>query len=287
MPPSTTQGVMMRSRPTVGSLLFASCLILCVNSHAQDLREQFLQPIDLKPISFETETKESIGTFTSVANYVFKPPGLGPFPAVVLLHSCGGVRNAHIKQHALELLKEGYVVLVVDSFGPRGIENCGSRVLSGSAGVADAYAGLAFLATKPFVDKSRIYAVGYSWGGIVSTMLASPQSAAIVGSSLRFTATVSNYSNCSFQGKYQLVLRDSDKPFLMLMGERDQELPAATCFPLLEEMKASGRPVQWHVFPGATHSWDKPSQPDRGYVYNEKVTNEATAKMLSFFAQAR
>jgi dienelactone hydrolase len=271
----------------VGPLLLAFGMLSCGISRAQDLREQFLPPIDLKPISFESETKEAIGPFTSIANYTFKPPGPGPFAAIVLMHSCGGVRHAHIRQHAQELLKEGYVVLVADSFGPRGLENCASRVLSGSAGVADAYAGLAFLASKPFVDKTRIYQVGYSWGGIVSTMLASPQSAAIVGSSLRFTATVANYSNCSFQGKYQLVLRDSDKPFLMLMGERDQELPASTCFPLLDEMKASGRPVQWHIFPGATHSWDKPSQPDRGYAFNEQVTNEATAKMLSFLAQTR
>jgi dienelactone hydrolase len=277
----------MKPSIIAGPLLLSFSLTLCGISHAQDLREQFLPPIELKPISFESEVKESIGTFTSIANYTFKPPGSGPFAAVVLMHSCGGVRHAHIRQHAQELLKEGYVVLVVDSFGPRGLENCASRVLSGSAGVADAYAGLAYLTGKPFVDKSRIYQVGYSWGGIVSTMLASPQSASIVGSSLRFTGTVANYSNCSFQGKYQLVLRDSDRPFLMLMGERDQELPASTCFPLLDEMKASGRPVQWYVFPGATHSWDKPSQPDRGYAYNEQVTNEATAKMLSFLAQTR
>jgi dienelactone hydrolase len=153
--------------------------------------------------------------------------------------------------------------------------------------VADAYAALAFLTTKPFVDNARIYQVGYSWGAIVSTMLASPQSAAIVGSSLRFAATVSNYSNCVYQNKYQLVLRDSDKPFLMLMGDQDQELPSANCFPLLAEMKAQGSPVEWVIYPGATHSWDKPSQPDRGYVYNERVTVEATAKMLEFLARRR
>ena len=177
--------------------------------------------------------------FTDIANSTFKPPGAGPFPAVVLMHSCGGVKNPHIKQHAQEILQQGYVVLVVDSFGPRGFENCAARVLSGSAGVADAYAALASLSVKPFVDKSRIYQVGYSWGAIIATMLASPQSATVVGSSSRFTATVSNYSSCSFENKYQLLLRDSDRPVLMLLGELDQELPPASCFPLLNEIGTS------------------------------------------------
>jgi dienelactone hydrolase len=268
------------------SLLWSASMC-ATGAMAQNLKEQFLPPLDFKPVSFEPEVKDSIGIFTSIANAAFKPNGSGPFPAVVLMHSCGGVRNPHIKQHAQELLKAGYVVLVTDSFEPRGVQNCANRVVSGSAGVADAYAALAYLAAKPFVDKSRIYQVGYSWGAIISTMLASPQSATIVGSSLRFAATVSNYSNCSYQDKYKLVLQDSDRPFLMLMGERDQELPSSNCFPLLTEMKTQGSPVEWFVFPNATHSWDKPSNPERGYVYDERVTAEATAKMLEFLARTR
>jgi dienelactone hydrolase len=268
-------------------LVVSSAFLFSTGTVAQDLKAQLLTPLDFKPVSFDPEVKDSIGLFTSIANTAFKPTGSGPSPAVVLMHTCGGVRNPHIKQHAQELLKAGYVVLVTDSFEPRGVQNCATRIVSGCAGVADAYAALAYLAAKPFVDKSRIYQVGYSWGAIVSTMLASPQSAAIVGSSLRFAATVSNYSNCTYQDKYQLVLRDSDRPLLMLMGEKDQELPAATCFPLLTEMKAQGSPAEWFVFPGATHSWDKPSQPERGYVYDERVTAEATAKMLEFLARVR
>lgn len=278
----------MFSKTRLNSLLLSALLAVCsVKANSQDLRAQFLPPLDFKPVTFNAETKESIGLFTDIANSTFKPSGTGLFPAVVLMHSCGGVKNPHIRQHAQEILQQGYVVLVVDSFGPRGMENCAARILSGSAGVADAYAALAYLSAKPFVDKSRIYQVGYSWGAIISTMLASPQSATIVGSSLRFTATVSNYSNCSFEDKYQLLLKDSDRPVLMLLGELDRELPPASCFPLLNEMKAAGSPVLWHVFPGATHSWDKPSVPARGYMYNEQVTKEATSKMFTFLSQGR
>ena len=256
-------------------------------TRAQNLREQFPTPLILDPVTFQTETKDSIGMFTSIANAVFKPPGNGPFPAVVLMHTCGGVGNPHILQHARELFQEGYVVLVVDSFGPRGLENCSSRTLSVSAGLADAYAGLALLTSKSFVDKGRIYQVGYSWGAMVSTLLASPQSAQIFGSSLRFNATVSNYSTCVYQARYHLVLKDLDMPVLMLLGERDQELPPTSCFPLLEEMKATGAPVKWHVLPGATHGWDKVGQSNRGYAYNEQTSKDATRKLLEFLAENR
>lgn len=256
---------------------------------AQELQVQLTQPLDLQPVAFNDEVKESIGVFTNVANTIFKPSGAGPFPAVVLMHTCGGLKggpNAHMKQHAQESLAAGYVVLVIDSFGPRGFDNCSTRVLGRSSGIADAYAALAFLAAKPFVDAGRIYQAGYSWGAFISTLLASPQSATLVGAERRFAATVANYGSCAFKGK-QLLLQDMDRPLLMLMGGRDDEVPAAPCFPLLDDLKAAGKPVQWHVYPNATHAWDKSGQANRGYVFNPTIAKDATARMLGFLNETR
>jgi len=271
------------------ALLVTGLLAAAWNSDAQELQAQMLQPLELEPVRFGDGVKDSIGVFTDVANTVFKPPGEGPFPATVLMHTCGGLKgppNVHMKQHAQSLLEAGHVVLVIDSFGPRGFDNCATRVPSHSAGIADAYAALALLAAKPFVDKSRIYQAGYSWGAFVSAHLASPQSARLVGSDLRFAATVANYGSCAFK-QYRLVLPDVDRPLLMLLGGRDEELPAAPCFPLLEEMKAAGKPVDWHLYPDATHAWDKPGLQAKGYVYDARVTKDATARMLTFFSANR
>lgn len=265
----------------------AAVLSLPRESQAQDLRAQFMEPTISSPVSFDTEVKESIGFFTNIANRTFKPAGTGPFPAVVINHTCGGIKDPHIKQHAQELLSAGYVVLPIDSFGPRGMENCALRILSGSAGVLDAYAALALLAAQPFVDKNRIYQVGYSWGALVSSWLASPQSAAYARSSLRFTASVSNYGTCTYEDKYQFVLSDSDRPLLMLMGAMDQEFPPASCFPRLEQLQAAGRPISWHLYPEATHAWDKPTNPSRGAKSDEVVTKDATARMLAFLNGSR
>ena len=256
---------------------------------AQELQAQMSRPHDWTPVAFNGEVKESIGAFTDVANTVFKPAGEGPFPAVVLMHTCGGLKGApgaHMKQHAQELLETGHVVLVIDSYGPRGFDNCAARAPSGSGGIADAYAALGLLAAKPFVDGSRVYQAGYSWGAFISALLASPQSARLAGSERRFAATVANYGSCAFKGK-QFVLQDTDRPLLMLMGGHDEEAPAAPCFPLLDEMKAAGKPVQWHVYPDATHAWDKSGLASRGYVFNAPVTKDATARAVAFMAEAR
>ena len=256
---------------------------------AQELQAQIPPPHDWTPVAFNSEVKESIGAFTDVANTVFKPAGDGPFPAVVLMHTCGGLKgapNVHMKQHAQELLEAGHVVLVIDSYGPRGFDNCAARAPSGSGGIADAYAALALLAAKPFVDGARIYQAGYSWGAFISALLASPQSARLAGAERRFTATVANYGSCAFKGK-QFVLQDIDRPLLMLMGGRDEEAPAAPCFPLLDDLKAAGKPVQWHVYPDATHVWDKSGLASKGYVFNATVAKDATARMVAFMAQTR
>jgi hypothetical protein len=63
------------------------------------------------------------------ANKMFKPAGTGPFPALVILPTCGG----HGFRHAFDVwakaaLQRGYVVLVIDPLTSRGIvapgENC-------------------------------------------------------------------------------------------------------------------------------------------------------------------
>jgi dienelactone hydrolase len=94
-----------------------------------------------------------------------------------------------------------------------------------------------------------------------------------------------------------MLSADSDRPVLMLMAELDIETPPQLCFPLLEQMKASGKDVSWHIFSNTTHGWDKAE--NNGYVYRSSagasmtykydaaVTKEATARMIDFFNRYR
>src|SRR4051812_5905195 len=61
---------------------------------------------------------------TTLTGYMARPAGSGPFPAVVLLHGCGGYHSS-MMSWTDRLAAMGYVALSVDSFGPRGINvNC-------------------------------------------------------------------------------------------------------------------------------------------------------------------
>jgi hypothetical protein len=53
--------------------------------------------------------------------YLARPAGDGPFPAVVVLHGCGGFAAGGSLQLADQLRDWGYVALMVDSLGPRGL----------------------------------------------------------------------------------------------------------------------------------------------------------------------
>src|SRR5690349_4121596 len=58
--------------------------------------------------------------------YLARPTGEGPFPAVVVLHGCGGFSSAGSLQLADQLKDWGYVALMVDSLTPRALTTaCG------------------------------------------------------------------------------------------------------------------------------------------------------------------
>lgn len=253
-----------------------------------------------QPLTFDSE-KRSIGMFASaqsLANRIYAPEGNGPFPAVVINHTKG--ISQHLLVHAKELLDAGFVVLVVDTFGPRGIKPGGDAFPAEFA--KDAYDALAHLQAQTYIDKNRIFQTGYSYGGLAAALLASPESAQALKAAGRFRATVANYGSCAIQetpsaNKLEMLSSDSDRPILMLMAELDIETPPKHCFPLLEEMKAAGKDVQWHIYPQTTHGWDKAE--NNGFVYRASngetmtyrydaaVAKDASERMIAFFNRYR
>src|SRR5258707_8740082 len=54
-----------------------------------------------------------------ITGWMYNPSGAGPFPAIVLAHTCGGV-NPHTAGWGKLPASCGYVVGAPDSFGPPG-----------------------------------------------------------------------------------------------------------------------------------------------------------------------
>jgi dienelactone hydrolase len=246
-----------------------------------------------------------LGVFSSPEMALYKPEGQGPFPALVLHHQCNGLssgrwQNAAMLVWAKEAVARGYVVLMLDSLGPRNVDTVcmGPRGGVGLArGVKDALQGAEHLRKFAFVDKKRIALAGYSWGAIIGVLASGKQWAATLGPGERFAAVVAFYPGCftirpPTTGPVEVVSADIDRPLLVLMGEKDTETPAAECVSKLETARAAGAPVEWHVYPGTTHCWDCEnlnglSKVDvRGnqvvYRYDRTVTEDASRRMFEF-----
>ena len=223
---------------------------------------------------------------SATGNNIFKPAGPGPFPAVVVAHTCGGI-EPHIYERAKEILDAGYIVLVLDSYTSRNhFTFCKPAGVNATRVYKDTFDALAHLKGMPEVDPSRVYLVGFSLGSFAAAVAGSPEVASMLQVKHRFNASVGWYGPCTFKPSafhpaWDLLRTDTDKPVLLLMAAGDSETPIKDCFPRLDEMKAAGKPVSWHVYPDATHAWDK-SNARRGYVRSSSVTADAMRRTLDF-----
>ncbi len=105
---------------------------------------------------------------------VFKrPEGTGPFPAVIVLHGCGG-RGASQITWAHRLTGWGYAVLIPDSMTPRGLKRVcepdKQAQLTPRDRVGDVGSAIAWLRTQPDIDPSRIAVLGQSHGGATAAL---------------------------------------------------------------------------------------------------------------------
>jgi len=243
------------------------------------------------------EAPRTPGPYSSLEMAIYKPDGAGPFPALVLVHTCGGLRP-EIQDWAKHALERGYVAFVIDSLGPRGVKSVciPPSPVNIWRGVKDAFQALEHLQRFDFVDQSRVGLMGFSWGGMVG-LLASSRSVAATFSSKRFASVASFYPACYFstaRGAVEFLRPDTDRPTLVLMGELDNETPPADCLPRLETLKGKGAPVSWHLYPKTTHCWDCASldnltktdfQGNRvTYRYDSAVTRDSARRAFEFLA---
>jgi dienelactone hydrolase len=266
---------------------------------AERLRARAAEAPDLKL----TPEVKKLRFFTPLENTVFRPEGDGRFPAIVLHHTCGGV-GEHLRYWTQEALKRGFVVFVLDSLGPRNLKSVcvGETPVNVVRGAKDALDVASYLSTLDFVDSDRIALMGFSWGAMVG-LYASSKSYAEALSNRRFTAVVSFYPACyappSFGAERPGVVflrPDTDRPLLVLMGEADNETPPSDCLPRLAAIRDSGGPVEWHVYPGTTHAWDRRElhnvtkqvrNPERSviYLHSKEFTADSTRRAFEFLAR--
>lgn len=198
--------------------------------------------------------------------FVFSPADTATsrHPAVVMVHGCGGAYgkdgqlNARHAMWGEYLASQGYVALMLDSFGARGVKQIctikfSERTIKEADRVGDAYAALAYLRQLPNVDAGRIAVLGWSHGAGVTldTISHRPTSSG-------FNAAVAFYPGCTSRNK------KADRfhpyaPLLLLIGEADDWTPAAPCKALAASVASRGEPMQIVTYPDTYHDFDSPA----------------------------
>lgn len=258
----------------LSALLLGVCSLLVGTATAQEL------------VQFEASSRSGPSKVLLRAE-LFKPAHPGPFPAVVLLHGCGGWQPAvhhALNAHARYLLDHGFVVLNLDSFGPR--HNSGGKLCADDRALykalsyrtADAFDALHYLQGKSYVAPDNIFLMGQSNGGAVAIRAAKAKTLRQQGRSFR--GVVAYYPWCGEFGGKRVALAS---PLLVFAGGRDDWVPAREC----QGVTASGAKLEIALYPEATHSFDLeiPAQRFLGKSLggDPAATRDSRARMLAFF----
>jgi len=234
---------------------------------------------------------------TTIIGYLFRPADEAPHPALVFLHGCSGMfdRNGHIRPSPLawagEMVGRGYVVLAVDSLGPRGHgEMCSQTGFDSTIygkRPRDAYGALFYLAAQPFVRPDHIGVVGWSQGGATVLYSIANDSwgrPAELPPDRDFRVAVAFYPGACREKRHPAGWI-SKIPLLVLLGEADLWTPAAPCEEFVHAAIARGAPIELHVYPGAYHSFDAPDLAQRRFP--EWTTREGIVPILATDPAAR
>jgi len=211
---------------------------------------------------------------TTLDGHLLRPTGAGRNPAVIFVHGCGGLFdrvNGLIepgeRDWAGELSRRGYVVLMVDSFGPRNQgQTCSPQPRNQELyrkRPHDVYGALLFMQAQPFVRSDRVGVIGWSQGGgaVLFAIAAQSRSRPAQLPQGDFRAAVAFYpTSCDNQ---QQPAWTSAVPILVLVGSEDVGNPPASCKELLDGAAARGAKSEMQIYPGAYHHFDWPNLPRR------------------------
>lgn len=255
------------------SLLALACLFNAAPLYA-------VSPADVSFVSTATAGDQAV----TLRAQLYKPDGEGPFPAVVLMHGCGGLSPAArdaLQTHAEFLLRNGYAALILDSFGPRGYASgwvCETFERLRQARryrSVDALDALLYLRSLDFVERDNIFQMGQSNGASVSILLAQLEAPV-------FRALVAYYPWCGAfkRAGSKAVIRS---PLLVLAGALDDWTPPGDC----QSVQPAGAEYRVVIYPDAVHSFDLQisRQKYQGHQvgYDPWATADSRRQMLQFF----
>ena len=213
------------------------------------------------PLTYDA--KSVGGPDSSAPLQLWLPPGNGPFPAVLVMHSCSGITD-NTRSWAGRLVGWGYAAVIVDSFGPRNQRSICESVdfIPTPVRALDAHNAATYLRTLPNIQADRIGIIGFSHGGGATLWAAIDERIPVDRGGRPFQAAVAYYPTCS-GGK---IVEPFATDVLILVGKDDDWTPADLCLKTVAARANQARPPAIKVYPGARAQL-RPWRLTRGHQY--------------------
>jgi len=225
--------------------------------------------------------------------HIFKPEGLGPWPAVIFYMDGLGIRPT-LFEMGQRLADGGYVVLLPDLFyraGPYAPLEPKKVFASGDVmgaighlfhstnnrlAAEDSEAFLAYLDTRDDVAGNKIGTTGYCMGGAISLTVAGTYPDRIAAAASFHGGNLATESELSphflapkMKGRIYVAGADKDNSYPLEMAER-----------LEKALSDAGVDHRCEIYPGALHGWTMADFP----VYDEPAAGRHWRELLALFA---
>lgn len=197
-----------------------------------------------------------------MSGILLKPPGKGPFPAVLISHGLGGAAQSFGRMKAREMVQWGMVCIAPDythnaraavEQRAKGARNMGSFGAS-AENLRRAKTCIELLKQMPEVDGTRIAAYGHSMGGFVTIGLAASEPALLNACAITGSGVA---PQDGFPAPSKAAAEKIRAPFLMLHGAEDTTVRPSQSESLQHILDRNGVSNDRTVFEGQSHPIDQ------------------------------
>lgn len=235
------------------------------------------------------EVRYTAGGATCTGYLAYDKKQEGKRPGVLVVHEWWG-HNEYVRKRARMLAELGYTAFALDMYGdgksaqhPDDAGKFMNEVLANmDAGVARFSAAKHLLQDHPTVDRERIGAIGYCFGGAI--VLGMARAGMDLDAVVSFHGSLATKSPAQ-KGKVHskvLVCHGADDPFV----------PKAELEAFEAEMKAAGASFRVEQYPGAKHGFTSEEATANGakfglpLAYDAAADQKSWASMQALFASA-
>ena len=202
-------------------------------------------------------------------------PAKGSGPGVVVIQEWWGLVD-HIKDVGDRFANEGYVALAPDLYHgetTKSPDEAGKLMMALNIDQAekDLRGAIQYLLGHPATTSKKVGTIGFCMGGALSLYAASKNDQ--VGACVVFYGIHPNVKP---------YLPNLKAPVLGIYAERDKSTPPAAVRELEQQLKALGKSVEIHIYPGTDHAFFNDTRPD---VYNRTAAEDAWRRTIQILAK--